>query len=402
MSTTILKDMLFINDPSVLKLYKELITISGYFIGPVFTIAIVIEFFAEMDFASVLKKLLIVVLFMGSFYGFHTKAVELSLETASKTLHRVSPNNIFVKNWYKEKVKTKTRKSWNVFQALAIPNLNDLVATLFFVLSKIFIWLLKLIYSSVYHLTYVFAGFTAILYFLGWTKDALKGTIQASLWCMILPFVIVSILALVGNSMEDSASIGKVAYGGIDNLVWLFGVTLLLLISPLITYGMINGEGIHSAGAKMGSLVLRSGTQAMAVMPMASKIGSSTKFALKQGSRKASRFASNLKTFGGSTKSNSNPRMTNLGAREMNNFNRGTSQTATPVEQKSITTQTGSNQVKKTSTVNKNQTRRAVRPEGSTPKEAKTKISQNTKTITRRDNELRKFSGSFHERKPKA
>ena len=231
---------------------------------------------------------------MGTFYSVHTKAVEISLLTASKTLKNVSPQNLFVKKWYHTKVRTKTSKSWSLFETMAIPNLNDLVSTFFFVLSKIFIWLLKLIYSCVYHLTYVFAGVTAILYFLGWTKDALKGTVQASLWCVILPFVIVAILALVGNSIDERASVGQSAFSSIDNLVWLFGVTLLLLVSPMITHGMIKGGGVHSVGAKMGTMVINSGTHALTMAPM---LMNSTQFArnkIKSGSRGIGRINNRL------------------------------------------------------------------------------------------------------------
>ena len=267
MRDNFLKEMLLIQDPSVFKLYTEMMEIAGLFLAPVFTIALIFEFFGEMRFGEVLKKLVLISVFMGCFYGVHTKAVDISLETASKTLQRVNRQNFFMRKWFEVKVQTKEQKSWGVIESLAIPNLNDLVATALYVVSKVFIWLLKLIYSSVYHLTYVFAGITAILYFLGWTKDALKGTVQASLWCMLLPFVIVAILALVGNSFDEKAVAGELAFSGIDKIVWLFGVTLLLLISPLITYGMVKGEGIHFAGAKMGGLVVSSGSNILATMP---------------------------------------------------------------------------------------------------------------------------------------
>ena len=71
-----------------------------------------------------------------------------------------------------------------------------------------------------------------------------------------VPFVLVAILALVGNSIDDKAQLGQLAFPEIDKIVWLFGVTLLLLISPLITYGMIKGDGIHSAGSKMGQMIV--------------------------------------------------------------------------------------------------------------------------------------------------
>lgn len=268
----VLKDMLLIEERNVFTLYKELMNISQYFIAPVFTIALVLEYFNEMNFAAVVKKLLLIVVFMSSFYTFHTSATKIALDSATKTLKRVSPSNLFIKKWFQVKIKTKEEKGWSKFKKILIPNVNDFVATGFFVLGKVFLWLLKLIYSSVYHLTYIFAGVTAILYFLGWTKDALKGTVQASLWCIVMPFVIVAILALVGNSIEKSAMDGDIIIAKIDTIIWLFGVTLLLLISPLISYGMIKGDGIHSFGSKMGAMVVSSGLKAMALYPMMSKM----------------------------------------------------------------------------------------------------------------------------------
>lgn len=282
----LLKEMLLIEEPSVFKLYQEMMGIAGYFVAPVFTIALLLEYFGEMNFGGVVKKLLLVILFMGAFYEFHTKAVEVSLDSATYTLKRVSPRNLFVKRWFQTKVRTTEKRDWNFIQSLAIPNLNDLLATAFFLLAKVFIWLLKLIYSSVYHLTYVFSGITAILFMLGWTKDALKGTVQASLWCMAMPFVIVAILALVGNSIDEKALGGELLVAKIDSIIWLFGVTLLLLISPVISYGMIKGDGIHSFGSKMGAMVVSSGMKAMTMTPLvASVLSKSSKQARNFGAR---------------------------------------------------------------------------------------------------------------------
>lgn len=261
----ILQEMLLIEEPSIFRLYKEMTSIATYFIAPVFTIALILEYFGEMDFGGVIKKLLLITVFIGAFHQFHTTATKIALDNASYTLKKVSPRNLFVKKWYHTKVRTTEKREWNFIQSLVVPNLNDLLATAFFLLAKVFIWLLKLIYSSVYHLTYVFSGVTAILYFLGWTKDALKGTVQASLWCMIMPFVIVAILALVGNSIDESALGSELIVTKVDTIIWLFGVTLLLLISPLISYGMIKGDGIHSFGSKMGAMVVSSGMKSMAL-----------------------------------------------------------------------------------------------------------------------------------------
>jgi hypothetical protein len=264
----ILQQMLLIEEKSIFKLYQELMSVTSMLIFPMFLIGLILEYFGELNFVGVIKKLLIVTLFVNFFYGFHTKAVDLSLKIASETLSKVSPRNMFVQKWTRLKVNTPKSENWNILQKILVPNLNDLVATSFYVFSKVFIWLLKLIYSSVYHLTYVFAGITAVLYFLGWTKDALKGTVQASLWCMLMPFVVVAILALVGNSFSDYAQDGSIILTKIESIIWLFGVTLLLTITPVITYGMIRGEGIHSFGSKMGAMVTSAGMKTMMLYPL--------------------------------------------------------------------------------------------------------------------------------------
>ena len=71
MEANIIKDMLLIEDQSVFKLYREMMQIAGYFLAPVFTIALIIEFFGEMNFGSVVKKLVLISVFMGCFYLKH-------------------------------------------------------------------------------------------------------------------------------------------------------------------------------------------------------------------------------------------------------------------------------------------------------------------------------------------
>lgn len=262
MENSLLHNMLLLEDPSVMILYRELNDIAKLLLPAMFLLGVVISFLTDLDFGSLLKKLLIVTIFIGGFQKFHTEAVGISLESASQTLKKVSPRNLFVKSWTSKKVSTQKNKEWNMLESFAIPNLNDLVGTAFFLLSKVFIMLLKLIYSSVYHLTYVFSGISAVLYFFGWTKDSLKGTVQASLWCIILPYVLVAILALVGNSIDLKAVSGELLLSNINSLLWLFGVTLLLLMTPVITFGLVRGDGVHSFGSQMGSIFTGSVTKA--------------------------------------------------------------------------------------------------------------------------------------------
>lgn len=304
MRQDILRGMLLINEPSVVKLYQEMTSIAQSFVAPVFLIALIIEFFGEMNFGGVVKKLLIVTLFMTFFYQFHEVAVSASLKAASETLQRVSPRNVFVKKWHEVKLRTKEKKEWSLIEKFAVPNLNDLVATAFFLMAKVFILLLKLIFSTVYYFTYVFSGITAVLYFLGWTKDALKATVQGSLWCMLMPFVLVAIICLVGNSLEDTSSSGELVLAKIDTIVWLFGVTLMMLLTPLISLALIKGEGIQAFGSKFGQMVTSSAIRTASMAPAAMLLSTKVKDGFEKLRDKATSSRSTFK-LGGSRHSNS-------------------------------------------------------------------------------------------------
>lgn len=291
MRENFLKNMLLIEEPSVFILYKEMMDIASLLVIPLFLIALLVEYMMDFQFPEVIKKLFIITLFAGSFYQFHTKAVDLSLRSASETLARVSPNNIFQKRWTEGRVKTKYegQSTWGWAKSFFVPNVNELIGTTLFVIAQILLWILKLIYSTVYHLTYVFSGITAVLYFLGWTKDALKGTVRASIWCILQPYIVVALLALVGNSVSENIEAAGVAASSIDNLIWLFGITFLLLASPMMTYGMVQGDGIHSFGSKVGAMSAMGAKKMMIYPALASHFMANSYSRINRGAQTGSR-----------------------------------------------------------------------------------------------------------------
>lgn len=262
-----IKEMLLIEEPTVSILKDELLNASRWFLIPSFAFALVLEFFGELQFTEVIKKLILVMVFMGAFYSIHTAGVDLSFKASEEILKKVSPQNIFLRKWTEVKVKTKEDTSWNLLQKFSIPNVNDLVGTTLFLLSKVFVWILKLIYSTVYHLTYIFAPITAILYFFPITKGSIAGTIQSSLWCMLMPIVLVSIFAIVGNSIQVPSHNGELAIVSIDHILWLFGVTLLMLMTPVLTIGLLRGGGVALSGSAIGMMMTNSAMKVLRSAP---------------------------------------------------------------------------------------------------------------------------------------
>lgn len=263
-----IKEMLLIEEPTIQILKDEIMRISHWFVLPSFVIALCLEYFSDLKFGEVVKKLVLILAFMSVFFSIHSEGVDLSFKASEEILRKVSPRNIFLRSWTEVKVRTKEDVTWNWIQKFSIPNINDLVGTALFILSKVFIWILKLIFSTVYHLTYVFAPLTAILYFFPITRGSIAGTIQSSLWCMFMPIVLVSILAIVGNSIQVPAKDGALAIISIDHIIWIFGVTLLMLMSPILTIGILRGGGVALSGSAIGAMMTNSAMKVLRAAPM--------------------------------------------------------------------------------------------------------------------------------------
>ena len=276
-------NMLLIEDPSILVIRDAMSRVAGWFVLPAFVIALAWEYFNEFNFAEVVKKLILVLAFSGAFYSIHKEGVELSLKYSDELLREISPRNVFLRKWSEVKIKTTEDKTsqktgWGIVENFIVPNLNDLIGTALFLMSKLSIWILKLVYSTVYHLTYIFAPLTAVLYFFPLSRGSISGSILSSFWCMLLPLVLVAILALVGNSMQASADKGEFVFSNMDQILWLFGVTLLIATTPIITLGLLKGGGIAMSGVAAGALVTNSASKFASAIPGAagnvSRIGS--------------------------------------------------------------------------------------------------------------------------------
>lgn len=270
---SIIHEMLLIDDPSILAIKNGMAKISGWFVFPAFIFSLLLEYFGEMKFYEVVKKLILVLVFMTFFYAIHKEGVELSLSGSVELLKEVSPRNLFIKKWTQVKMRTKEDvKKDNSFlksvENFIVPNFNDYVATIFFVLSKLCLLVVRLVYSTVYHLTYIFAPITALLFFFPVTRGALSGTIISSLWCMLMPFVLVAIFAIIGNSFTSFANNGESIISSLDQVLWFFGLCFLIALSPVFTMGLLKGAGVSMSGTASTMLMLNSGTKILSALPM--------------------------------------------------------------------------------------------------------------------------------------
>ena len=210
-----------------------------------------------MDFEKVLKKLLISSFFLMFFTNIHINVSKEALSFSSSLIKDHAPNHFILKKWYQTKIRSEKRTNNGFLDLLKIKVsditiFDDLIAHAMFVLSHIFLFFLKLIYSTVFHLTYILAPIGALLFLFDITEGSLRGFITSSIWCTFMPLVLVCILLIVGDTFNSKDS----TISHIDSLIWLFGITFLLVLTPVITLGIISSSGISSYSSLFGSKML--------------------------------------------------------------------------------------------------------------------------------------------------
>ncbi len=270
-----MKSILLVTDPSLQALYEQYLKISYYFILPCFLVTMIVKYFTDSDFIDVLKKLLIILLVFGFYKKFHVSFIEVSLDTSERILKQVSSKNIFLK--FHQKLggqTTKKNKDKGLFDRFKMPSFNDLLATLFFLLMKIMSFLVRIIYSLVYHLSYLFAPVVSLIYLIGLNKSGVESLIRSTLWCMVMPFVIISLLAIIGNTFDLANMNNQVPE--IEKILWLFSISLLMLLTPLISLNIVKGVEIAHYGSEMGKLTYSGVLNAMSVMPVTAKVFSNS------------------------------------------------------------------------------------------------------------------------------
>lgn len=268
-----LENLLLIKNPSLNNLESILKENAFFFLTPLFTISLTLEFLGNFEFEKVLKKLLIATLFLFFFSGIHKEVSTHSLKFSYDLLKKIGPDHFIHKKWYQSKGLKKKGlvEKESFFDSFKIIDLDDLIAHTMFILSHLFLFFLKLIYSTVYHLTYILSPIGALLYLFDLTEGSLKGFITSSLWCTLMPLVLVSILLIVGSTFKEDA----ITITHIDSLIWLFGITFLLVLTPVITLGVISASGISSYSSLFGSKMLSNSLQSYALIK---SVGLKTKF----------------------------------------------------------------------------------------------------------------------------
>lgn len=253
--TSLLKNLLLNVNPRVIGLSEYLNQVALLFIIPAFYMGMIAEYFTNFDFKSVAKRALIAFLAIKLLMPIHIQAVDASLNTSSALLSKYSSGNKFLTAYQSAHVATDSNKGiWERLKSIVAIVTDDPLVVGIFLFSYAAFFLLTQLYGLIYHLTLAFIGFCAVLSILPITSRSLTGAIYSSLWCVLMPFVIMIVLALVGDSDAFLKDYSGGIVQNVESLIQLLVMMVILLLTPLLTTKIMNGTGLNSVADNLGQM----------------------------------------------------------------------------------------------------------------------------------------------------
>lgn len=253
--SNLLKNLLLNSNPKIMGLSEYLAHSSLLFVLPAFYIGMILEYFSNFDFKSVAKRTLIAFLAIKLFLPIYTGSVDVSLKVSSEILSKYSSQNKFLSAYQNAAVASNSKAGvWERLKSIVSIIMNDPIVVFIFITSYTSFFLLTQLYSLVYHLGIAFFGVCAVLSILPITQRSLTGAVYTGFWCVLMPFVVMIVLALIG----DSDAFLKDYSGGIvqnlESLIQLLVMTILLLLTPVITTKILNGTGLNAVADNLGQM----------------------------------------------------------------------------------------------------------------------------------------------------
>ena len=265
-------DLLFFNSPEMTSVSRQICQYSKLFVGVAFVAGAMWEFFSKNQYKELLMRTVLSLIILASYEGFLIKSVETSFVVADRILKKNSKNNYLTQGYLKarqklrketskrehEKVRARDGKVglWDKFLVMAKVDFNDLVATIIWLLIYIAFFILKLLYTTMFYLLYVFLSLQALAFIFPVTANSLQGSLRTYLSLIITPLVATIILIILGNNAEYVSNTGKYTVSEtLRGLIQLLLSGILLLFSPVFASTLLDGRGSVMAASKVTHVI---------------------------------------------------------------------------------------------------------------------------------------------------
>jgi hypothetical protein len=279
-----LTELLLIQSPKLVEMTGNLNDILMKFIPAVFTLAVVVEYFNGMNWGTLVKRLFISTCILVFYTSVHIAFIEGAITISEKGILSDTHGKVdatYFKMSKKDMRNIKEVKKRELKRVKDEGSLSKRLLTKFNVVPKgalyisilfrkwfenladrtlpdfttIFVWIaflaVKLLFSAVYHMTYVFAGVVAMLYLFEFGAKSLTGMLISTVWCMVMPMVVCASIFFLRESIGGVATSG----GGLGNIALVIVSSAFFLFTPYITLKLIQGGGVASGIAQFGNML---------------------------------------------------------------------------------------------------------------------------------------------------
>lgn len=267
----IIKPLLLIEGINLTDLMSEY---KFFFLGllpSIFLVAILIEYFDQLEPLMLLKRTLISILLLTSVESFYASSINASFEAADSMIQDQKGKNIFLMdmfdaNSHLEGLQDKEQKSffkengvlagtfafikYHLFDSFV----NDGFTVTAYFIAKLCFVIIKVVYSCVYYLGLGLFGIPCLLYILPKMGNILRGAIVSYLWCLIIPHILVFIISMIGTEINKGYMSGQIIGGSITGTSFLFVLTLFIAFTPLIGAMILSGSGISQAAGMIATM----------------------------------------------------------------------------------------------------------------------------------------------------
>lgn len=255
-------ELLFMDSPGIVVVATNIANVSKLYVGVFFLIGVIYEFFKGNRYSDLVIRTIFASFLFAVFNPFLIKSVETSFIYSEQIFRSSAKDNRLLIGMKQagalaereiKKIGNGNKGKITLWQKLSIMAkviVNDPISIVIWILIYIAFLFLKIVYSIMFYLLYVFLPVQALFFIPAPTSAGLQGAFRTYLTLVTTPLVLTVILILVGGSANFIGT-GHTLTENLEGLVQLLVSSILLLMAPFFASTLFGSNGFQSAATRI-------------------------------------------------------------------------------------------------------------------------------------------------------
>ena len=264
-------ELLFSDIPAIKGIAKQVMGFCKLFVGVVFVLSAIWEFFTENRYRELIVRTLLCLIIFATHEAFLAGSIKTSFVISEKILKQNSKVDYLSKGFRearriakkemreKEIKKLREKKGnvgwWDRLLIMSKVNWSDGITVVIWLLVYIVFMILKILYTTSFYLLYVFLSLQALFFIFPPTSGSLQGALKTYLALITTPLVITVILIVFDSTMNYSPPISSYTFSNtLKGLVQLLISGILLMFAPSFAAALLDSRGTMIVGHKVAQV----------------------------------------------------------------------------------------------------------------------------------------------------